>query len=123
MPMVDELIGKFLPRCAHYYPTQVGRRCATYYTPSFVDDDDGGVPGSLHGESPETGYRKGAVSGNKRMTDISGNPDREVAVALCTDRRISRSISSYRNVCDRQAGGSDLKARSQLLNRASVVAR
>jgi len=32
--------------------------------------------------SPETGYRKGAVSGNKRMTDISGDPDREVTVAL-----------------------------------------
>jgi len=31
---------------------------------------------------PETGYRKGAVSGNKRMTDISGDPDREFAVAL-----------------------------------------
>jgi len=58
--------------------------------PSFVDDDDDGEPESLHTADPETGYRKGAVSGNKRMTDISGDPDREFAVALSTSCRAFR---------------------------------
>lgn len=46
--------------------------------------------------NPETGYRKDTVSGNKRMTDISGDPDRAFAVALSTDyyKYIFRSIKT-----------------------------
>jgi len=62
--------------------SESGALCATHYTPSSFDNDDDGEPENLHAGNSETGYRKGTVSENKRMTDISGDPDREFAVAL-----------------------------------------
>jgi len=77
MPMVDELIGKFLPRRSHY-PSRSARLIIRHHSSTTMTAACRGV----YMTSPETGYRKGAISGNKRMTDISGDPDREVTVAL-----------------------------------------
>lgn len=53
--------------------------------------------------SPETGYSKGAVSGNKRMTDISGDPDREIAVALWTETAVYPDLSKCLTATDEPA--------------------
>lgn len=62
--------------------------------------------------SPETGYSKGAVSGNKRMTDISGDPDREIAVALSTETAVYPDLSKRLRRMSQRSG-----LRTRLLNR------
>lgn len=66
--------------------------------------------------NPETGYRKDTVSENKRMTDISGDPDRAFAVALSTNCCAFRSIKTSTTT----NRWNDLKAKSRAIIRACI---
>jgi len=99
MPTLDELIGKFLPdartsRVGAARPI-IRRHSSTMMTMASR---------RVYTADPETGYRKGAVSGNKRMTDISGDPDREFAVALSASRHVFR-LDFYRDFRPERAHG------------------